>query len=274
MVNKREPAKAEPAPSIPAQSNQQPNQPEFGKSSALQSPIRKSIFNIPKVPNARPEHHRPPGEAPSKHGFMHPFRALVPNAATDSDIIEIPRPAATPAWSTYEPQPQIYSSFGGFTSVNAYRRGDTDPALIDDRFGSADTYNYVDAAKATENIKALLEGAFDEDDEDAPRTRGRKRKVQEKAAGLVDKLKGLAMHTEEKKTDEVEEEEDDGSIEGMKVKLLPHQVDGVSWMTSKENGSATKKKNGTVPKGGILADDVCDSLISHILANEHIDGPW
>ncbi|KEQ59440.1 uncharacterized protein M437DRAFT_25697, partial [Aureobasidium melanogenum CBS 110374] len=42
--------------------------------------------------------------------------------------------------------------------------------------------------------------------------------------------------------------------EGLTVKLLPHQVEGVSWMIDKEIGE--RKKNGVLPKGGILADDM------------------
>jgi len=134
-----------------------------------------------------------------------------------------------------------------------------DSVIFGDNFGAADPYNYVEAGKATENIKALLEGAF-EDEEDKPRTRGRKKKVEAVVAGLTDKLKDLGVKSDEKQTDkaEVEEEEeeevDDGTVEGLKVKLLPHQVDGVEWMRDKESGA--KKKNGILPKGGILADDV------------------
>jgi SNF2 family DNA or RNA helicase len=40
----------------------------------------------------------------------------------------------------------------------------------------------------------------------------------------------------------------------MKVKLLPHQVDGVAWMIEKETG--VHNKRAKLPKGGILADDM------------------
>jgi hypothetical protein len=46
------------------------------------------------------------------------------------------------------------------------------------RFGEPDMYAYVDSGAASENIKALLEGAFDED-EKIPRTRLRKKKKQQ-----------------------------------------------------------------------------------------------
>lgn len=145
-----------------------------------------------------------------------------------------------------------YGAAGNFVDL-------TDAALFTDRFGSADPYDYIDSGKATENIKALLEGAF-EDDEDMPRTRGRKKKLQEDASQLINKLGGLSATSDAKKDEtpleeEEEEDEDDGTVEGLKVKLLPHQVDGVDWMREKE-ASVKKKKNGVLPKGGILADDV------------------
>ncbi len=172
-----------------------------------------------------------------------------------------------PTFSTFNPL------IGGFAAVNAYQKPlidltkphsydsyDPDAALLDNRFGAADPYMYVDAEKATENIKALLEGAFEEE-EDKPRTRGRKKKVEAAVTGLTQKLQGLGVTSDEDKenhnhedSEDEEEVEDDGTVEGLQVKLLPHQVDGVAWMREKEVG--TKKKNGILPKGGILADDM------------------
>ena len=123
--------------------------------------------------------------------------------------------------------------------------------LHQDAEAASDPFNYMDSAKANQNIKALLEGAF-EDEEDKPRTRRRKNKEQDaKVDELASKMQGMKV---EEKTEEEEEEEDDGSVEGLKVKLLPHQIDGVAWMRDKELG--TKKTRGVFPKGGILADDM------------------
>lgn len=179
-----------------------------------------------------------------------------------------------------KPPAPTFSSFraasGGFTAVNPNKQGyqvdltqpedpyNLDAGLLDTGFGAADPYTYIDVGKATENIKALLEGAF-EDDEDKPRTRGRRKKA---ALGLATRLEKLDVNVELMKkegceTEEIEgddkeadddEEADDGSVEGLNVKLLPHQVGGVEWMKDKEIG--LKKKNGILPKGGILADDV------------------
>jgi len=127
-----------------------------------------------------------------------------------------------------------------------------------DRFGAPDMHAYVDSGQASENIKALLEGAFD-DDENIPRTRLRKKKKQQEddaGASLANRLAALEVKDQEESAqpEDEEEEEDDGTVEGLKVKLLPHQVDGVSWMIEKETGMHNKRAK--LPKGGILADDM------------------
>ena len=116
-----------------------------------------------------------------------------------------------------------------------------------------DTNTYINPTKTAETIKALLEGAFDDDD-DEPKTRSRKKGREAGAAGLVDKMMSLSTGTndesgesKDESGDEEEEDGDDGTVEGLNVKLLPHQVQGVQWMREKEKGK---------PKGGILADDV------------------
>lgn len=263
-------------------------QPEFGQTSPLQNRLQNrldsNVFNIPKPNKARPEHH---GAVP---GSSHPQQARDPmdkifnlpqnfvnpksgpRPPDNQDVVEIPRPANPPNLLSRPPAPYSFSSFrpivGGFSAVNHPTNASNfvdltkpqepfnlDAALLDDRFGAADPYTYVDAGKATENIKALLEGAF-EDDEDKPRTRGRKKKMEAKVDGMAEKLESLGIGTRPKEEDhsDGEEDEDDGSVEGLSVKLLPHQVDGVKWMKDKEIG--VKKKNGILPKGGILADDV------------------
>ena len=131
------------------------------------------------------------------------------------------------------------------------------------KFGEPDPYTYVDASQANENIKNLLEGAFD-DEQDKSRTRLRKRAKKALAESNDKEVKGLAARLakldvkedERKQPEEAveDEEEDDGTVEGLKVKLLPHQVEGVAWMIDKEIG--VRKKKGMLPNGGILADDM------------------
>ena len=285
MVVEREPPKATPQKPVQPPSFATTDQPQFGQPSPLQNRLQPSnVFNIPKPNKPRSEHHRqsPPALASHvqqvkdfAHKVVEPFRTHHPiqplPTSADPDVVEIPRPANASSWNAFSRPPPTYSSFnppGGFAAVTSYQKpvidltqpqvSYRDPALFDDRFGAIDPYNYIDAAKANENIKELLEGAF-EDEEDKPRTRSRKKQVEAAAADLSDKLKGLAVKEESDKEnhddqDHDDEDEDDGTVEGLKVKLLPHQVDGVRWMTDKEIG--TKKKNGILPKGGILADDM------------------
>jgi hypothetical protein len=207
------------------------------------------------------------------------FRAPPPmntagSAAQRPDVYEVPRPAAYQPRTTYPTtQPEMFSS-RAFQPVNRVypptlpidltkddgEEFDPDRALRNDRFGAPDPYRYVDTSRATEDIKALLEGAF-EDDEEKPRLRRRKAPKKEaapstKAKTLEDKLKSLEVKEETKETEHVDEdeEEEDGTVEGLACKLLPHQVEGVAWMNDRE--MSTKKKNGVLPKGGILADDM------------------
>ncbi|GAB7338120.1 hypothetical protein MBLNU457_4477t1 [Dothideomycetes sp. NU457] len=145
---------------------------------------------------------------------------------------------------------------------------DPDAAFKDDRFGAIDPYNYLDPMKASDDIKALLEGAFDDEGE-KPRIRLRKRarkspqdlKQQEaKLKTLEEKLASLTVQGDEKPKedlkaeDDAEEDQEDGTVDGLAVKLLPHQVEGVQWMIDKEIGEG--KKGRVLPYGGILADDM------------------
>ncbi|KAK4229476.1 transcription termination factor 2 [Podospora fimiseda] len=93
-----------------------------------------------------------------------------------------------------------------------------------------DTTFYTDPKKADADLKALLEGGMEEDDDDEEDTRGKPKEI--------DRLTV----------------QEDGTLDGIKVKLLPHQVQGVKWMKNRELGPV--KGNGRVPKGGILADDM------------------
>lgn len=274
------------------------NAPEFGKASPLRNPLKNDmhIFNIPKPGQRRAEHHKPSppaGHVPSRTApgttLYTDLGTSVPQpgpptayggplvgrpvAPVHPDVVEIPRPMNFPTFTT-KPGPRPVFSSSVFTPVNDFFERsrttvdltkkdedefDPDEALKDDRFGAADAYAYVDAAQANDNIKALLEGAFDEDD-DKPRTRLRKKKQKKQEAqvnDLASKLQALEVKDEsagEAGVQDEEEVEDDGSVEGLNVKLLPHQVDGVDWMLAKEVGE--KNKKGVLPKGGILADDV------------------
>lgn len=182
----------------------------------------------------------------------------------NDDVVEIPRPTNHPTWQP-KPIPQpMYSSqappnpyYQPKPSINITANligMDTNAGLFDDRFGAADPYTYIDSAQANENIKALLEGAM-EDEDDLPNTRRKKKAIKDTEDELADKLNNLQVNGDDA---EAEEDQDDGTVQGLKVKLLPHQIDGVAWMRDKELG--TKKQMvarvGVLPKGGILADDM------------------
>jgi len=283
MVREREPPRVPLTPhKINQPTTERMQQPEFGKPSVMQNPLRGNTnpFNVPKPNRPRPEHHRPAGrssgdtleqaDGQSKRVLDLP-RAQQPsffdtkyNRVIDHDVVEIPRPANHSSWTTKPSKAPTFSSQSSSVISNFIDlTSNLGRALhYDDAFSKADPYIYVDTEKANENIKALLEGAF-EDEEDKPRTRARKKKLQADTDELLNKLKGLSVASggkasegkpNEAEEEEDEEEEDDGTVEGLKVKLLPHQVEGVSWMIDKEVG--VRKKNGILPKGGILADDM------------------
>ena len=294
MVVEREP------PKTAKLSSQKPNQlafgtyqqPEFGKPSPIRNRMQSSVFNIPKPQQGRPEHHRVALDASSRlqetndaaHKFVNPFEPRqLSKQGTTPDLVEIPKPANHPAWAAPRPAQPLFSSYAsdpvGFSAVNSKFKDKLGNFIdltssannfsqvnmyYEDRFAAADPYTYVDAEKATENIKALLEGAF-EDEEDKPRTRGRKKKIDATVSDLTDEMKTLVVEKESENQNNVndrtideegddDDDDDDGTIEGLNVKLLPHQVNGVAWMIEKEIGAEKKKKG--LPKGGILADDV------------------
>lgn len=244
---------------------------------------------------AKPQQSRVPSNplfAPIQNPLYAQHQRYPPQpSAAQPQPIRVPTnipPKAIPA-----AKPPTFSSLGPNTTFQPYRAPppprktvdltgsddeedgfDPDAALREDKFGGADPYSYIDAGQTSQNIKALLEGAF-EDDEEKPKIKLRKRakkpveqekpKEDKKVKSLEEKLMQLELDTvkkeepeekpkEEDVPEEEDEDEEDGTVEGLKVNLLPHQVEGVAWMTDKEIGM--RKKNGILPKGGILADDM------------------
>lgn len=166
--------------------------PVFGQPGRLMSSLKQKAANASNLfiqPKRRPEHHRD-----------HKMPSRKPS--------ETHSPSRAPLFSSLGPgaHPPEYIQ-------PSYHKAPPNNAAFDEN-----TF-YTDPAKANEDLKALLEGGM-EDDEDEGDNKG-----------------GL----------------DDGTLEGIKVKLLPHQVEGVKWMKGRELGPV---KRGKVPKGGILADDM------------------
>ncbi|TPR04780.1 ATPase associated with various cellular activities (AAA) family protein [Aspergillus niger] len=157
-------------------------------------------------------------------------------------------------------------------------------------FGSMDVNGYVDTAKANENIKALLEGAFEDEDEKQPKSKSKKKKdkknKKKKNKNKEKKQEKSEKKSEDKKqdadiddlaaqlgtvtvqesdkadesTDESETESNESPVkekvkEVVEVKeVAPDNDASVNWMCDKETGR--KKTKGVLPKGGILADDM------------------
>ncbi|KAL7910770.1 SNF2 family N-terminal domain-containing protein [Trichoderma velutinum] len=101
---------------------------------------------------------------------------------------------------------------------------------------------YTDPAKANEDLKALLEGGLEGDDDEGVDPDGNQEPSGEG--------KKPTDNTAPKDPKTIAK---DGNVVDLKVKLLPHQVEGVNWMRGRELGPV---KKGTVPKGGLLADDM------------------
>lgn len=108
---------------------------------------------------------------------------------------------------------------------------------------------YTDPSKASADLKALLEGGMDEDEDEGAEGDEQPKVAEEKKDNSVE------PETKEQKPEQKTgfRVGKDGTVDGLKVKLLPHQVEGVNWMRRRELGPV---KRGKVPKGGLLADDM------------------
>ncbi|KAJ9221032.1 hypothetical protein DTO169E5_1263 [Paecilomyces variotii] len=320
LFNIPKPSQARPEHHRPAQSHSQSHHSQHGRDV---SPSKLARTPGPlATPVAKRSHPFDPFKPVRPSEYNHQGKSSL----ADNDVFEIARPT-NHTWTTPRAPRQIFSSKPNKTKMTSASNNlknfidlttnevgfATNSSHYREEVSAMDAYSYVDAAKANENIKALLEGAF-EDEEDKPeRRKGRKksgkkkkqkakrdRKLESDIDDLAAQLEGVNVndtkaetetvkedkgkeaandksgtddevkrpeqeeqedHEEEEEEegedegeDEEDEEEDDGTIEGLKVKLLPHQIDGVRWMRDKETGQ--KKTRGVLPKGGILADDM------------------
>ena len=246
------------------------------KPPSLGNPL-SNLGGAPKQPQQQQS--RQAGTAPAGSNLADNGYTMPPIAVQPPQQYAFQRPAQDPFTfrsvnPTSQPQPYIPPTFSSNSYSNPYIMPTTSfvdltkpapkPSEDDEfndrhvfengRHGTADPGMWLDSKQADEDIKALLEGAMDEED-DKPKTRRKKRELDQKVDALTKKMKGMEVKAEaHDDEDEEEEEVDDGTREGLKVKLLPHQIDGVEWMQNKELG--TKKIKGLLPKGGILADDM------------------
>ncbi|KPI45491.1 putative ATP-dependent helicase [Cyphellophora attinorum] len=244
-------------------------------SSAQRAPVQKKYDHLFVKTDRKPQYHKPQVSSNPFHQLKNQVvekaqetinkltdRSDKPSngAGSQSDPFIIPDPMRQ---QSYQPRPApppapMYSSAvntnpyfkPASTSNFVYPTASASHSQFDD-FSSSDPLTYMDAGKANDNIKALLEGAFEDEEEKKPRTRRKDKPQNGDVDALAAKLGDVKV---DDKGDESEEEENDGSVEGLKVKLLPHQIDGVEWMKHKELG--TRKTRGVFPLGGILADDM------------------
>lgn len=183
--------------------------PTFGHPTKMMS-SRKQKADIFIRQKTRPEHH------------------------LDNNRVSGPRaPAYEPRFA---PPPPMFSSVGsGSTSIST---------PISHQPRPKDEVFYTDPAKANQDLKALLEGGMEGDDDEGVEA---DEEQQPKLPGEGKKAKDSAVLRDPKTIAK------DGNVDGLKVQLLPHQVEGVNWMRGRELGPV---KKGTVPKGGLLADDM------------------
>jgi SNF2 family DNA or RNA helicase len=191
------------------------SQPAFGKPSKMHSLLykkqKKKETNIFNPNRGRPELHRPQ----KVKGPVMPSYQDIP-AAPEPKFDVIPQPQASKTTTLY-PLNTYNTTSSAFENIEIY----TDPE------------------KASADLKALLEGGMEDEDDEKD------------ADGEAENQE--SQGDESQKNDQPEGGIRDGVIEGIKVKLLPHQVQGVRWMKKRELGPVRK---GKVPKGGILADDM------------------
>ncbi|TFB07736.1 hypothetical protein CCMA1212_000513 [Trichoderma ghanense] len=154
-------------------------------------------------------------------------------------------PVAGPRAPTYQarkaPPPPMFSSVGSTSAATSTTTTASASMIVPPpRYGGGDVF-YTDPAKANEELKALLEGGIEGDDDEGVEVDGKQPPAHEKKPKDDTAPKDPKIIAK------------DGVVAGLKVQLLPHQVEGVNWMRGRELGPV---KKGTVPKGGLLADDM------------------
>ncbi|KAG5968094.1 hypothetical protein E4U58_002001 [Claviceps cyperi] len=199
------------------------SQPAFGHREKMMSSRKQKadIFNRQK---SRPEHH------------------------LGGTKISGPKP---PSYQVRKPPPMpVYDSNSLNTMASTY----------------AEEIFYTDPTKASADLKALLEGGMEDEEGDDGEEEEEKKSNEASAetsqhsqseSTLVEQSPG-AEATQKDGSSKIRPRRKspvgiDGTVEGLKVKLLPHQVEGVDWMRGRELGPV---KRGRVPKGGLLADDM------------------
>ncbi|KAG6025632.1 hypothetical protein E4U19_003079 [Claviceps sp. Clav32 group G5] len=217
-------------------SSKSSSRPAFGHGQKMMS-SRKQKADVFIRQKSRPEHHR------------------------EGTKISGPKP---PSYQVRKPPPMpVYDSNSNSlnTTISTY----------------AEEVFYTDPSKASADLKALLEGGMEdeegdegedgEEEEEEEEEKEEKKRSDEASAETLKHSQSESTWVEQSPGAEAKQKEEspktkprrkspigiDGTVEGLKVKLLPHQVEGVDWMRGRELGPV---KRGRVPKGGLLADDM------------------
>ncbi|CAK7566319.1 MAG: hypothetical protein SEPTF4163_004259 [Sporothrix epigloea] len=230
-------------------------QPMFGRPTEIQRPAPSPIMSSAAAHSAavaqrrqnaqnsmfntnqkRPEHHRP-------QRLTGPLAPKQPNRKAAQ------RPTFNSLSSSHSKGGTAYpdSSFYSNTTTNKMTIKQSIPSSTHE-----DVNLYTDPEKAAADLKALLEGGMEEDEDEEDEAQPAAEPGKYTADVTTEshrRVQKPVENTERRKPQPF----DDGTVEGINVKLLPHQVEGVKWMRGRELGPV---KRGRVPKGGILADDM------------------
>ncbi|KND90557.1 putative ATP-dependent helicase [Tolypocladium ophioglossoides CBS 100239] len=234
MVNDRAPPKA------PLQPTQKLNDDEPLRG---QSPDDDDITAVLRGMSSVKGQHRMPSGSTSHPTFGHPTK-MVSSLKQKADIFihQKSRPEHHLGTKVSGPRPPSYQDRRP-PPMSMYNSNA--PATMQSHCGGE--VFYTDPSKANADLKALLEGGMDEDEEAES---GEQPKVAEEKQDDPVESDTKEQKPEQKRDFQVGK---DGTVDGLKVKLLPHQVEGVNWMRGRELGPV---KRGKVPKGGLLADDM------------------
>ncbi|RKF54044.1 DNA repair protein rad5 [Golovinomyces cichoracearum] len=244
---------------------------QYGKISHPHSSVSSATKNERSVfvkQNSRPEHHRTTLKHINKDERRTIENPLIPRPPAGYSVTSIKSAPTLPdshVSATKSSSEQLFGSMG--TTLNRFQSVNNNNSHFNDSNNfidltqnsvgtdpDPDSHTFSKPGKAHEELKALLEGAI-EDKSDVPRSRLRRNLKEVDMNEICNEIENLDI--DEKIaviSDDEDQNENDGSVEGISVKLLPHQVEGLEWMIGRELG--TGKKGVRVPRGGILADDM------------------
>ncbi|OJJ57983.1 hypothetical protein ASPSYDRAFT_1019165 [Aspergillus sydowii CBS 593.65] len=178
--------------------------PEHHRSQQQQQQQHPRSHNLLQQNATRPNIPPLVASTPKRNEPFDPFKPVRPSAynnnrmsrPVDNDVFEIRRPENV-TFSTPKAPKTFYASKSPLKQTNAVKNlqnfvdlttpagGGFSTGAVP-RFGSTGASDWVDTAKANENIKALLEGAFEDEDEKQPKPKGKKKNQKKNKAKKKD----------------------------------------------------------------------------------------